>query len=554
VSLLSGVELSSTLAGLQIGGATAQELSSVLDFGPSDGLQGLTLLDSIKLAAASWDREIDYRALNETDNLLSRLYWLLALAQASEIDREMVAFDGVVLGAEGLRFYRQVLSRLPDGAEETTLADALPREVVLRQGTGLVVVAGSDEGWLVCFSEDFDRGQTGVQPLDTPRLYLALISDDDLAALLGERYEAGTGHIQFVGVDGGAADWAINTLGADLGTQVESATGLAWADQQPDGNWFPDPVVPYPPQGMVSQLGDESIQYGHNAEEGIWEGSVVTEDGTERLALISTYQEGNPASGLTGAWEWHRYFAMPSWGQEMIPSNAIGKYNEAANVWELYSTSRIDPNSETGEGLYIASIEGVVGQDGNETGRYCRYTEGPLYPNDHLELFVKESWEEIGQRMQETGVGKVLFFDIEQVDYMRVKRYPSSQNLPLALVTYFKYYPVDIYYPYITESQVVPAVSPRTQLAILEIGNNQSPIVLKVFGDEFDIFTQPTTQSERIITDEENLVGEYGTISSLGRPILRINGGYISLLGRSVIYNNYNRMLLDTLFKMGKEG
>lgn len=552
VSLLPGVELSSALAALEIGGSSAAELSAVLDL-PSSSPQELTLLDAIKLASTCWDQEIDYRALDDVDDLLPRLYWLLALAQASGIDGGLVVFDGVVPGAEGLRFYRQVFSTLPNDVAETTLAEALPRGAVLRQGTGLVVVAGDDERWLVCFSEAFDRRQAGMQPIDTPRLYLALISDDDLAALLGERYEPGTGRIQFVDADGHTVDWEINTLEGGLAAQVEETAGQAWADQGPEGGWFINPVIPYPSPELLSQFEGQEIRY-QKTETGGWEGVRTDANREDKIALVCEYREEEDSlSGeKNGVWEWKEYFEIPQWVQEMIPSNAIAEYNEADNVWELYSTVRTDENSDEDRGLYIASIESVADQNGAEIGRYCNYTEGPLYPNDHPELFVEESWEEIRQRMQETGMEKVLFFDIEQVDHIKVKRYPDSQNLPLALVTYFRHYPVEIYYPYITESQVVPAVSPRTQLAILINNNDRTPIGLKIFDNEFDIFTQPTSQSERIITDEESLVGESGTIASLGTPLLRINDGYISLLGRSVIDNNYNRMLLDLFIQDGK--
>jgi LysM repeat protein len=165
-----------------------------------------------------------------------------------------------------LTFLRVTIEKLPNNQDflEVKL-NAFPQNFILRKGTHLTVLglwANESGRWaIVAFDEGFDREKPGFQPREVPRQYLAIIPQDlpaeaeglSLERLLNANnylYQAGT--VEHLGDNGNLYHQELNIIEPILAKELEKEAGALFMDQKPNGSWYENPIVPYPPQEQTS--------------------------------------------------------------------------------------------------------------------------------------------------------------------------------------------------------------------------------------------------------------------------------------------------------------
>jgi len=214
-------------------------------------------------ASLAWDEEISLEDLAKDE--IKAVKALVSLGSQAGV--EGFYQPGEVLPQfKDLTFSRIAIERLPNNQDffEVKL-NASPQNLVIRKGTHLTVlgiIANESDRWaIVAFDESFDREKQGIQPREVPRQYLAVIPQDlpdEVEGLSLERlltannylYQAGT--VEHLGDTGKLYHQELNIIEPTLAKKLERQAGALFIDQKPDGSWYENPVVPYPPQETKS--------------------------------------------------------------------------------------------------------------------------------------------------------------------------------------------------------------------------------------------------------------------------------------------------------------
>lgn len=420
------------------------------------------------------------------------------------------------------------IKKVNDGSGKEEVA-GWPSGSVIRDGTNITINGrfvddkGQDQ-YLVSYTEYLQR--PSGEPALVPLFNWLTVGKEQFETLIGEANRdlpVGTSGLVLAGNKVHFTDgktnyaWEINTIDKKLIDTVKATSGFPLRVDMIGGELAEKPVVPSP-AGF-----DLPKDYGTTVDQQTGEISVYAiENGVKaaKPALTATYDAEQKV------WVWATPGAeRPSWLPTV--SNAEAKYNPDKKVWEYYSTSAGE------KGAYVVSV-----RENNGSYEFNNFAE-ILVPELHSELSVTATWEEMAQRMQETGAVKALFAKIENVAKLVVTRFNGK---PLALALYLKNFPAEIYYPYLKESQANPS-SPRK---IIYFENINPEINLPL---EFIVFSsKPSAETMRIIEDDENLTGE-GIIANLGQPLLRLKSGIVEIDGRKEYDDDYNQMLLDSFVR-----
>jgi hypothetical protein len=526
------------LLGLAIGGGTAED--EIVSLTPEPPVETTTTFgDLLEFTGKNWNRELTPEDFKDP---VVAVKYLLSLGEHGGFEDTTYNPEQVYPMLENLRFFRCLLPEFPgnagsiSGGEET-----YPRDLVMRKGTAMTVVGSytDEEGGkraVVSFTEGFDRSRITQPKLSTQRMYFADIpetssenSSISLEQLLSQldnvSYE--DGKIKFSDTEDTQYAWEINKIDSDLLKQIQEDAGKFWIDRKPDSNLYENPVVKDLSEDQKQQYGKLEIRKN---DRGLWEyWGQKAENGEIELLYTPIYNFESKD------WSWLEIPSLPEW---IIPvSNAEIRYNPQKESWEYYS------QTEGKKGAYVVSIR----QNEKGESEFHSFAE-ELIPRDHPELFMKASWNQIIRRMDETKSPKVLPVDVEKVSLLDVERTPVVGNEPYGLRIYFGEHPVTIYYPYAKASHTGPDTSKR-QIFMEANGNDHPSVGLYVFDESFNPQPGNISESKRIIQNNENLVGETGKLAKLGDAILRIDSGFIVLVGRNQFPNDANLMNLDSFVK-----
>jgi hypothetical protein len=196
---------------------------------------------------------------------------------------------------------------------------------------------------------------------------------------------------------------------------------------------------------------------------------------------------------------------LPSWAPTV--SNTEARLSADGQMVEYYGV----------DGQYIVSCRNTA--NGYE---FYNYSDD-VSPEKQPELFVGAGWDQIKQRMDETGAVKVLPCSMKAVERLEVWR---KDGTPYALKIYLKEGTV-FYWPFDKQGQASPASDLRS-IGIFDINPDlRQPI--EIWADE---------------GVEENFVGT-GRQASLGQPLAKFSQGLVAFTGHDYP-NPYNMMDLAT--------
>jgi len=290
--------------------------------------------------------------------------------------------------------------------------------------------------------------------------------------------------------------------GEELTKDLRQAAGLAFVDQM-KGELIKNPLVPY-----------------YEEMPAIWEIKEETdEDGTISLLLQGQDEKSEMIAVAKAsydqekeAWEWEKIVPQPE-KPAWLPavSNTEVKFNNENKRWEFYTQA----------GAYLVSV-----RENNGSYEFFKFAD-EVYPHQHPELFVDSSWEEIRNRMEETGAVKVLPCGMENVRKLDVWR---KDGIPYSLDVYLNAETI-FYYPFDIQAQANPAIDLR---AIL-----------------LDDINPDIRQGITLWVDErfvENYLGRSGKIANLGLKLAKCPPTLVAFIGRE-FENEYNRMTLDSFVR-----
>lgn len=226
-------------------------------------------------------------------NPVLALKFLVGFGQSGGFENSTYALEKTFPQLKDLRFFRSTLEKMPESAKETVLTVALPGELKLRAGTHLTIIGTYQEkemNWvLASFDEGFDRSYEGVVAREVPRQFFALLSQETVTKLLGEnKVSFSKGQIVFKD-EGKTYRWTANAIVKDLFEAFKKEAGIFFADQKPDGKWYFNPIVSYPPKELVG----ENYQVKRTEE-----GKIVAQDGAGKEIAQASYNDKEHE------WEW----------------------------------------------------------------------------------------------------------------------------------------------------------------------------------------------------------------------------------------------------------
>lgn len=223
------------------------------------------------------------------------LKYLLSFGQAGAFVSTTFTPERMFPKLADLRFFRTTLETLPEKKKEEGVKGSLPEELLIRQGTHLTIVGSYEEKdikwYLTSFDEGFDRAQKGMLPREVPRQFFSLVPEAELKNLLIQNnLLLLEGKISFKDEKGRNYFWQVNTIEKNFFETLKKETGRFWVDQRPDGNWYEDPVVPYPPESLI---GDKQYQVIKTKE-----GKILAQDPEGKTLAEAKFNE------KTKKWEW----------------------------------------------------------------------------------------------------------------------------------------------------------------------------------------------------------------------------------------------------------
>jgi len=237
-------------------------------------------------ASLAWDEKISLEDLAKDEIKAAKA----VVSLGSQAGVEGFYRPGEVLPQfKDLTLLRLAIDKLP-GSQDFYDAklSSFPQNLIIRKGSHLTVLGlWADESgrWAtVATDEGFDREKSGIQPRDIPRQYLAVIPQDlpdnieglSLQRLLNaNNYNYSNGVVENLGDTGKLYHQELNIIEPTLAKNLEKEAGALFMDQKPDGSWYENPIVPYPPSEEKSvhtvvqgeTLSKIASQYGITTEE-----------------------------------------------------------------------------------------------------------------------------------------------------------------------------------------------------------------------------------------------------------------------------------------------
>jgi len=214
-------------------------------------------------ASLAWDEETSLEDLSQDEVKAAKA--LVSLGSQAGV--EGFYRPGEVLPQfKDLTLLRLTINNLPGNQDFYDVKlKASPQELIIRKGTHLTVLglwADASGRWAtVAFDEGFDRTKEGIVPREVPRLYLAVVPQDlpeGVEGLSLERLLNANGYLYYQGAVEHLGDQdklyrqELNVIESTFAKKLEEEAGALFMDQKPDGSWYENPIVPYPPQEQKS--------------------------------------------------------------------------------------------------------------------------------------------------------------------------------------------------------------------------------------------------------------------------------------------------------------
>jgi len=230
---------------------------------------------------------------------------------------------------------RSTLVVLPDKAPLYEFKDFSTNNLTINKGTHLIIIGVSQDGQKVVFAFD---DYTRTPDSSSPRMFFGTSSSTEINTLLSLNDSSlrtdENGVTSVVQNDQGIeTTLVVNTIEPSLVNKIVMAAGAAFVNEISAGKSHPNPVVPYPPRGLI----DTSVrieQYKLETANGVQTLYATAGDSQQSKLATATFNE------KTNTWEWRKYEAprVSSWWE----SEDLTVREEGINKW----LTRIEPNIE----------------------------------------------------------------------------------------------------------------------------------------------------------------------------------------------------------------
>lgn len=238
--------------------------------------------------SAAWDEKIELPELSQ-DEIKAAQAIIALVAQAGV---EGFGRPGELAQLEGMALPRLAIDRLPGNVDfYETKVNGVPTDMMVRKGTHLTVLGVVGDEAVVAFDESIKREGSGITPRDVPRQYFTVmpvkgggISLENLISA-APGWTCSNGVIEHIDEQGKVHHQELNVVEQSLAEKIKRKAGAMFVDSKANGDWYENPIVPYPPAESQSThivasgetLSKIAEQYNVNVQEVLANNPEITD-------------------------------------------------------------------------------------------------------------------------------------------------------------------------------------------------------------------------------------------------------------------------------------